>query len=309
VNIIFAGTPAFAATTLDALIAAGHRLSLVLTQPDRPAGRGQQARASPVKAAALAAGVRVLQPPTLRDAGTVSELAGIDADVIIVAAYGLLLPRQVLDIPRLGCLNVHASLLPRWRGAAPVQRALLAGDERTGISIMQMDAGLDTGPVLLERSEPIATDDTAGTLENRLARLGAVCMVEVLQMLESGPVEAHAQDHAGASYAAKVDKAEAAIDWNRPAAMIDRQIRAFNPAPAAFGVLRGERLKIWCARPVTGAAGAAGTICAVERDYFCVACADGMLQVTEAQRPGGKRLPCRDLLRGFALQRGDRFDI
>lgn len=230
-NIIFAGTPAFAAAALDALLQAGHQVPLVLTQPDRPAGRGLKPQASAVKQLALSKHLAVAQPVSLKDEAVIAQLAAVGADAMVVAAYGLILPESVLRLPRLGCLNIHASLLPRWRGAAPIQRAILAGDRETGITIMQMDAGLDTGAMLLEQAIPIADDDNAQTLHDKLAALGARLIVRALLLEQPAAV---AQDHARASYAAKITKAEARIDWNRPAAELARAIRAYNPMPGAY---------------------------------------------------------------------------
>lgn len=246
-RLIFAGTPEFASTALQAIIAAGHEVALVLTQPDRAAGRGMAIHASPVKRLALAHGLAVQQPGSLKNAAVQEQIRAVAAEVMVVAAYGLILPQAVLDVPRLGCINIHASLLPRWRGAAPVQRALLAGDERTGVSIMQMDAGLDSGPVLLCESLPILADDTAGSLHDRLATLGSRLIVEALARL---PLPARSQAQEGACYAAKIDKAEAMLDWRQPAAHLARRVRAFNPFPGAACLLAGQLLKIWRAEAV-----------------------------------------------------------
>jgi methionyl-tRNA formyltransferase len=303
-RVIFAGTPEFAARALDAVAAAGHEVALVLTQPDRPAGRGMALQPSAVKKAALALGCEIFQPPTLRDAAAQARIAAAGADVMVVAAYGLILPQAVLDLPRFGCVNIHASLLPRWRGAAPIQRALLAGDTETGVCIMQMEAGLDTGPVLLREALAIAPDDTAGSLHDRLAGLGARLAVAALAGL---PMPAQPQAEVGVTYAHKIDKAEATIDWSRPAAEIDRQVRAFAPAPGAQAMLGGHGVKIWKAHPVAGS-GESGTILAVDRDGIVVACGSGALAVSELQKAGGKRLPVRQFLAGHALAAGDRFD-
>ena len=308
-RLIFAGTPEFAARALDALFAAGHDVALVLTQPDRPAGRGMALQASPVKSLALARGAEVFQPATLRDPEAQARLGALGAEAMIVAAYGLILPQAVLDLFPLGCLNIHASLLPRWRGAAPIQRALLAGDAETGVCIMQMEAGLDTGPVLLAEALPIAATDTAGLLHDKLAALGARLIVEALARM---PMPVAIQDEIGVTYAAKIDKAEAEIDWTQPATTIDRQIRAFNPFPGAWTTLAGQTLKIWSAQPMPGAADPAtvpGQVLAVGKDGIVVASGAGCLRLTELQKAGGKRLPVQQFLAGHPLQAGDRFDI
>lgn len=303
-KVIFAGTPEFAARALDAVAAAGHEVALVLTQPDRPAGRGMALQPSAVKKSALAHGFEVFQPPTLRDAAAQARIAAVGADIMVVAAYGLILPQSALDLPRFGCINIHASLLPRWRGAAPIQRALLAGDTETGVCIMQMEAGLDTGPVLLREALPIAPEDTAGSLHDRLADLGARLAVAALAGM---PLPAQPQPEVDVTYAHKIEKSEAAIDWSRPAAEIDRQVRAFAPAPGAQAMLGGQGVKIWKARAVEGG-GESGTILAVDRGGIVVACGSGALVVSELQKAGGKRLPVRQFLAGHALAVGERFD-
>ena len=302
-KIIFAGTPAFAATALDALIAAGHRIVLVLTQPDRPAGRGLSLQPSPVKQLALARQIPLAQPATLKDEAVAATLAALDADVMVVAAYGLLIPRALLDLPPRGCVNIHASLLPRWRGAAPIQRAILAGDRETGVTIMQMDAGLDTGAMLLAQRVPIAADDTAQTLHDKLAVTGAQLIVRALD----GAPEPVAQDVTLATYAAKISKSEARIDWARSAVDIDRQIRAFNPAPGAHTALQGQRVKVWRAAPVAGH-GAPGTVLHAGADGVVVATGAGALCLLELQRAGGKRLPAQAFLAGTPVAPGARFD-
>ncbi|MBI5937471.1 MAG: methionyl-tRNA formyltransferase [Betaproteobacteria bacterium] len=306
-RLIFAGTPEFAAQALAALIAAGHDIPLVLTQPDRPAGRGMKLKASPVKTLALQHGLRVEQPERLKTPDTWAPIVEAAADLMIVAAYGLILPQGVLDIPRLGCVNIHASLLPRWRGAAPIQRAIEAGDTETGITLMQMDAGLDTGAMLSRAALPIAADDTAGSLHDKLALLGAREIVALLPRLEAGAVQAEAQDDSLATYAKKIGKADAAVDWRRPAGEIDHQVRAFNPAPGAFASWQGEAIKLWRARPAEGR-GAPGEIVAVERDAVRVACGDGVLELLELQKAGAKRLPAAAFLAGSPLAVGQRFD-
>jgi len=304
-RVIFAGTPEFAAVALRAIAAAGHDLPLVLTQPDRPAGRGMALQASPVKRLALELGIEVFQPPTLKDAAAQAQVHAVGADVMVVAAYGLILPQAVLDMPRFGCINIHASLLPRWRGAAPIQRAILAGDRETGVCIMQMEAGLDTGPVLLRGTLPIGADDTAGDVHDRLAALGGRLIVDGLARL---PMPAEPQPEAGVTYAAKLEKAEAAIDWRRPAAEVDRLIRAFNPFPGAQGMLNGVGFKIWRARPVQGQ-GEPGEILAAGKEGIAVACGEGAILIAELQKAGGKRLPAMQFLAGNALAKGDRFAI
>ena len=303
-RVIFAGTPEFAAQALAAIIAAGHEVTLVLSQPDRPAGRGMSLQASPVKQLALAHGIEVFQPLTLKDAEAQARIAAVAAEVMVVAAYGLILPQAVLDLPRLGCLNIHASLLPRWRGAAPIQRALQAGDAETGVCIMQMEAGLDTGPVLLKDAFPIAAADTGASLHDRLAALGARLIVDALAAL---PLPAVAQPDEGVTYAHKIDKAEALIDWACPAVVLDRHVRAFNPFPGAQAVFAGQRIKVWGAQPVAGQ-GEIGQILAVDRQQVVVACGEGALALTELQKAGGKRLSVQQFLAGHPLKVGDRFD-
>jgi methionyl-tRNA formyltransferase len=304
-KLIFAGTPEFAAQALAAIIDAGHEVALVLTQPDRPAGRGMALQPSAVKKLALVRGIEVFQPLTLKDAEAQARLASIQAEVMVVAAYGLILPQAVLDLPRQGCLNIHASLLPRWRGAAPIQRALLAGDAETGVCIMQMEAGLDTGPVLLRRGFAIASDDTATTLHDRLAVLGATMIVEALGQL---PMKTEAQPIDGVTYAHKLEKHEALIDWRKSAAELDRHIRAFNPFPGAQALMQVQTIKLWQATPVVGS-GEIGTILAVDRKTIVVACGAGALAISELQKSGGKRLPVQQFLAGNALKVGDRFDL
>jgi len=314
-RVVFAGTPEFARVALEAIAAAGHDVALVLTQPDRPAGRGMKLQASPVKQCALANGWPVAQPRSLRldgkypdEAAAAREaLLAARADVMVVAAYGLILPQWVLDLPRLGCLNIHASLLPRWRGAAPIHRAIEAGDARTGITIMQMDAGLDTGDMLSVEALEIGDDNTA-RLHDRLAALGGRMIVEALAGAAEGRLVRTPQPAEGVTYANKVEKQEALIDWQRPAAEIVRRIRAFDPFPGANSPLENETIKLWAAHAVSGTVSdAPGTILAVTGDGIAVAAADAVVTVTELQRPGGKRLGVADFLRGFDLKTGQVF--
>jgi methionyl-tRNA formyltransferase len=304
-KLIFAGTPEFAAVALRAIINAGHEVVLVLTQPDRPSGRGMKLRYSAVKEVALAAGIEVFQPQTLREHDAQERLRSFAADAMIVAAYGLILPQAVLDMPRWGCLNIHASLLPRWRGAAPIHRAILAGDGTTGVCIMQMEAGLDTGPVLLAESLPIVSDDTTGALHDKLAELGAQMIVKALHQL---PLKPNPQPGTDACYAVKIEKSEAALDWRLPAAQLDRQIRAFNPFPGAFADLDGFAIKIWRADQMT-ICGTPGQIVSIDTDGIVVACGEGSLRLTELQKPGGKRLPVAQFLAGNPIAEGSRFTV
>lgn len=306
-RLVFAGTPAFAAASLEALAVAGHDIALVLTQPDRPAGRGMAPAASAVKQAAARRGLPVYQPERLKDPATHAPIRAAAADLMVVAAYGLILPQAVLDIPRLGAINVHASLLPRWRGAAPIQRAILAGDARTGISIMRMEAGLDTGPVLLAEAIDIGPGETAGSLHDRLAALGAALVVRAVDALGRGAVEAIAQPAEGETYAAKVEKREARIDWTLAAADLARRVCAFNPFPGATARVRGQEIKLWRAEPVD-ACGRPGEVLSADAGGVVVACGEGALRLAELQRAGGRHLPPGDFLRGFALAPGDRFD-
>jgi methionyl-tRNA formyltransferase len=304
-KLIFAGTPEFAAQALQAIVDAGHEVALVLSQPDRPAGRGMTLQASPVKKLALEKGIEVFQPLSLKDATAQAKIAAVGAEVMVVAAYGLILPQVVLDMPRFGCLNIHASLLPRWRGAAPIQRALLAGDAASGVCIMQMEAGLDTGPVLLRGVFPIAPDDTSVTLHDRLAGLGAQLIVEALGKL---PLPAEPQPTEGVTYAHKIEKAEALIDWTKRAIELDRHLRAFNPFPGAQAVFAGQTVKLWRATPVE-ASGEIGQILAVDRRTIVVACGEGALAISELQKAGGKRLPVQQFLAGHPLKVGDCFEL
>ena len=303
-RLIFAGTPAFAAAALDALGDAGHELALVLTQPDRPAGRGMKLTPSPVKQSAQARGLPVFQPSSLKSVEAQDALRAVAAEVMVVAAYGLILPQAVLDIPRRGCLNIHASLLPRWRGAAPIQRAILAGDELTGITIMQMDAGLDTGAMLLKTAVPIDAEDTAGSLHDKLARAGAASMVEALARLDE--LTPQAQDDALATYAAKLTKEEARLDWSRPTAELARAIRAYNPVPGAHTLLDGQMVKIWraTAQGPDQPGGRPGEVLAADERGIVVACGEGALRIAELQLAGGKRMDAAALISGRALLPG-----
>ena len=305
-RIVFAGTPAFAASALQALIGAGHEIALVLTRQDRPAGRGLKLVASEVARLAGQARLPLLQPQTLKDAQLQACLRSVGAHAMVVAAYGLILPRAVLEIFPLGCFNIHASLLPRWHGAAPIQRAILAGDNDTGISIMRMEEGLDTGPVYLMKSIPIAAEDTAGTLHDKLAVLGARCIAEVLPAIADGTLEAMPQSEAGVTYAPKIAKEEAAIDWRLAAVDIDRTVRAFNPFPGAHSMLRGEPMKLWRAAVVSGSPAVPGTILHADAQGIVVACGNGTLCATELQRAGGRRLAAADFLHGVSLAAGER---
>ncbi len=304
-RIAFAGTPEFAARALDALIAAGHEIALVLTQPDRPAGRGLKARPSAVKVLALQHGLPLAQPGSLRDAAARAPIEAARVEVMVVAAYGLILPSAVLETPRLGCVNIHASLLPRWRGAAPIQRAIAAGDSETGITLMRMDAGLDTGDILGLYPLGIGPEETAGELHQRLAELGARAIVELLPRLTAGTVRATPQDPALATYAAKIDKAEARIDWHQPAAVLDRMIRAFDPFPGAQAGLAGQPLKIWRARPAPGM-GEPGTVLHADAQGVRVACGEAALDLIEVQKAGGRRIPVAAFLAGHPLAAGER---
>jgi methionyl-tRNA formyltransferase len=298
-RIVFAGTPEFAATALAALVAAGHEVPLVLSQPDRPAGRGLKLQPSPVKALALQHGLAVAQPRSLRLEGKYPDdaraaqaaLQAAQADVMVVAAYGLILPQWVLDVPPRGCLNIHGSVLPRWRGAAPIHRAIEAGDATTGITLMQMDAGLDTGDMLLLAHEPIAADDTTATLHDRLAVLGGQLVVDGLARLADGRgLPRTVQPTGGVTYAHKIDKAEAAIDWTLPAAVIERRVRAFDPFPGASFPLDGETVKLWRARLRPGGQGRPGEVLAAQDGQLTLACGEGALDLLQLQRPGGRRI-------------------
>ncbi|WP_309624075.1 methionyl-tRNA formyltransferase [Methylibium sp.] len=297
----FAGTPEFARVALEHLLAAGFEVALTLTQPDRPAGRGMKLAASPVKSLALERGIQVVQPRGLRlegryahDAAAAQQaLADARLDMLVVAAYGLILPRPALVLPRLGCLNIHASLLPRWRGAAPIQRAIEAGDEVSGITIMQMDEGLDTGDMLMVEREPITAQDTTATLQDRLARLGGRLVVEAVAAAAAGRLVRMPQPAEGASYARKIEKAEGAIDWSLPAVLIERRVRAFDPAPGANFRLGSEAVKVWSAAVCEGTA-PAGTVLRADGEALVVACGVAALSLLHLQRPGGRRIGVRE---------------
>ncbi|WP_331692237.1 methionyl-tRNA formyltransferase [Pandoraea sputorum] len=316
-RIVFAGTPEFAQTALAAIDAAGFSVELVLTQPDRPAGRGMKLQASPVKRYALEHGMPVAQPPSLRRNGkypeeataAIEQLRALAPDAMVVAAYGLILPQEVLDLPRHGCLNIHGSLLPRWRGAAPIHRAIESGDAETGITIMQMDAGLDTGALISREAEPIGPEDTTATLHDRMAALGGKMIVEALQRLaRDGHLPSEPQPESGVTYAEKIAKQEAVLDWNKPAETLARQVRAFDPFPGALGTVHDTPVKLWRASAVAGKPGTPpGAVLEVSADAIVIACGEGALRVTECQKPGGKRLPVREFLAGFALATGDVF--
>lgn len=293
-RLVFAGTPEFAAEHLKALLDTPHQIVAVYTQPDRPAGRGQKLMPSPVKQLALQHGLPVLQPPTLRDPAAQEELRALAPDLMVVVAYGLILPQVVLDIPRLGCINSHASLLPRWRGAAPIQRAVQAGDAESGVTVMQMEAGLDTGPMLLKVTTPISAGDTGGSLHDRLAQLGPQAVVQAIAGLAAGTLQGEVQDDALATYAHKLNKDEAQIDWSRPADELERLVRAFNPWPICHSTLDGQPLKVLAAEPAEGR-GQPGQILDASKDGLTVACGEGALRLTRLQLPGGKPLAFADL--------------
>jgi len=285
-RIIFAGTPEFSVVLLQALVESGRKPVAVLTQPDRPAGRGKRLTPSPVKARAEQQGIPVLQPATLRDGAVVAQLAALDADLMVVAAYGLILPQDVLDVPKAGCLNVHASLLPRWRGAAPIQAAILAGDSQTGVCLMAMTAGLDCGPVFAREELLIGRDETAGELHDRLAVAGSRLLTRHLDSILLGRLEPKEQDEATATYAPKLSNADAELDWRQPAEALERAVRAYNPVPGAWFMLDGERIKCWRAQVVAGGAGAPGRILAAGPEGVTIACATGALRLESVQRPG-----------------------
>jgi methionyl-tRNA formyltransferase len=295
-RIIFAGTPEFAGPTLKMLLASGHEVCAVYTQPDRPAGRGRKIQPSPVKETALAAGVPVLQPESLKSADAVSQLAAFKPDLMVVVAYGMILPQAVLDVPKYGCLNIHASLLPRWRGAAPIQRALIAGDPETGVTIMRIALKLDAGDMLHKEVIPIGSGDTAGDLHDKLAVLGPIGLEKVLRQVETGTVRAEPQDEARVTYAAKLEKSEATLDWTKPADELDRQVRGLNPWPVAQTVYCGEALRVWRAQPIPGNAGSEPGQVRCTHKHLDVATGNGWLRLLEVQMPGGKRMPAQAFL-------------
>ncbi|MGA8260735.1 MAG: methionyl-tRNA formyltransferase [Arenicellales bacterium] len=307
-RIVFAGTPDFAVPTLKALAGAGHAIEAVLTQPDRPAGRGRHVAAGPVKRTARELGLDVFQPKNLKSSSVLADIRVLQPQVIVVVAYGLLLTREVLELPDYGCINVHASLLPRWRGAAPIQRAIEAGDAQTGVTVMRMDEGLDTGPVLARCSTPIGPRETAGTLHDRLAGLGATLLVETLVRVEAGAVEAVPQDESSATYAHKLGPSDVQPDWRRRAVEIERQVRAMNPWPVVRARYKGQVIRFWEAEALAGGSGLPGEIIGTGRTGVDVACGEGRLRITMLQREGGKRLAAADFLNGCPLESGERFD-
>ncbi|MBM3362204.1 MAG: methionyl-tRNA formyltransferase [Betaproteobacteria bacterium] len=316
-RLVFAGTPEFAQHALAALHAAGFEVALVLTQPDRPAGRGLKLQPSPVKQWALEQGVPVQQPRSLRLEGKYPDdaqaarqaLLAARADAMVVAAYGLILPPWVLELPALGCLNIHASLLPRWRGAAPIHRAIEAGDTHTGVTIMQMDAGLDTGDMLLAETLPIEAQDTTASLQDKLAALGGRLIVEALKQAAVGDLTATAQAAQGATYAHKIDKTEAALDWTQSAALLERRIRAFQPAPGASALFGPTAIKVWQASVLQAGSGPPGTVLKADSQGVDVATGSGVLRLQLLQKPGGKPLRADAFLRGFPIQAGQSFAV
>jgi methionyl-tRNA formyltransferase len=294
-KIIFAGTPEFSVASLAALVDAGVVPCTVLTQPDRPAGRGKRVTASPVKQLATRYGIPVLQPATLRDDDVVAELRSLQADIMIVAAYGLILPQTVLDIPRVGCLNVHASLLPRWRGAAPIQAAILAGDEQTGVCLMSMEAGLDSGPVYVSEAISIGEHETAGELHDRLASVGAFLLLRHLKDIADGALVAAEQDEGLATYAAKINSADAELDWRQSAADLDRIVRAYNPVPGAWFMLDDERIKCWSLRGTAGVDAPPGTVVAAGQDGIIISCGEGAVSIESLQRPGKRAVTAGEI--------------
>ena len=308
-RVVFAGTPQFAVPTLNSLINAGIEVRAVYTQPDRPAGRGRKLIASPVKRLAQDHSIPVMQPVSLREGTAVKVLESFAPEVLVVVAYGLILPRQILIVPPFGCVNVHASLLPRWRGAAPIPRAIEAGDSVSGITIMKMDSGLDTGPIIEQREVAVDDEDNSATLHNKLAQVGAELLVETLPRYINGATELLDQDNLDATYANKLSKAEAQIDWQRSAFKLRNQVRAFNPWPIAFTYHRGERIRILRARIADEASSdlAAGTIRHVGKEGIDVSCGEGVLSLKELQREGGKPLSAGDFINGYPLEKGERF--
>lgn len=300
-RIIFAGTPEFAVASLEALVASGVAPCLVLTQPDRRAGRGKRLTMSPVKQYAIEQQIEVRQPVSLRDEAVVEELARLEPDIMVVAAYGLILPQNVLDVPRVGCLNVHASLLPRWRGAAPIQAAILAGDQETGVCLMSMEAGLDTGPVYVSKTVPIGKHETAGELHDRLAAVGAGMLANNIGAIIDGELDATPQDDERATYAPKIRSSDAALDWKRPAIDLERLVRAYNPTPGAWFVLDDQRIKVWQAQCIAAVDAPPGTVVAAKRDGIVVSCGDGALQLESLQRPGKRAVTAAEFAAQFDL--------
>lgn len=303
-KLIFMGTPEFSVPVLEQLIEAGHDVVCVYSQPPRPAGRGQKERPSPVHAAAQAHGIEVRTPVSLKSEEAQKEFAALNADAAIVVAYGLILPAHVLAAPRLGCINIHASLLPRWRGAAPIQRAIEAGDDVTGVTLMQMDEGLDTGDMLVVEKTPILPATTASDLHDRLSEMGAGLIAKTLPDIASGVIQPQPQPETGVTYAAKIDKREGRIDWTKPAIDIDRQIRAFTPWPGVWFEYNNDRVKVFSAEIVDRASDQPGGT--VVDDVLTIACGEGAIRITELQRPGKKRAPAEEVLRGFKIEKGTR---
>jgi len=301
-RIIFAGTPEFSVPPLRALLASPHQVVAVYTQPDRPSGRGRKLTPSPVKEVAVDAGIPVMQPPNFKDPTSIAELAALDADLMVVVAYGLLLPKAVLDAPRLGCVNIHASVLPRWRGAAPIQRAVLAGDAVSGVTIMQMEEGLDTGPMYLIEEARLGPRETGGSLHDRLSALGAEALMKALPGILDGTLAPQPQDDAKSCYAKKLDKAEAWIDWSQPAQEIERQVRAFNPWPVAQTRYEDANLRIWRAQAISGVGGTPGMVMNAGRNGIDVATGDGLLSITELQLPGKRAMSAQDFINAHSIQ-------